>query len=137
MMNMIDSIRKAMTICMAYCMKAIMSPTCMCDCATWCAPTQMIASDRPFMISIMKGIMTTMTRLTKSIVPVRSRLALSKRFSSKACRLKARITIMPERFSRLTRFRRSISVWMILNFGTRHREDDEHHGEQDADRQRR
>ena len=46
MMNMIDSIRKEKTICMAYCMKAIMSPTCMVDAATWCAPTQMIASDQ-------------------------------------------------------------------------------------------
>ena len=118
MMNIIDSIRKAITICIVYCMKAIMSPTCIDEVSICCAPIQMIASDRPFISSIMKGNITTMTRLMKSIVPVRSRLAVSNRCSSWACRLKARITIMPERLSRLTRFRRSISCWMILNFGT-------------------
>ena len=63
MMNIIDSMRKAKMICMAYCMKAIMSPTCMSTGATWCAPTQMMSSESPFMMSIMTGIMTTMTRL--------------------------------------------------------------------------
>ncbi len=41
-MNIIDIIKKAKTICMAYCMNAIMSPTCMFDSATWWAPTQMM-----------------------------------------------------------------------------------------------
>ena len=53
-----DIIRKANTICIAYCMKAIMSPTCMFASATWCAPTQMTSSVKPFMISIIAGIMT-------------------------------------------------------------------------------
>ncbi len=109
MMNMKESIRKEKTICMVYWRKAIMSPTCMLPAATWWLPTQMMISDRPFMTSIMAGIMIAKTRLTKSIVPVRSRLALSKRSCSKYCRLNARMTIMPERFSRVTRFRRSIS----------------------------
>ena len=69
------------------------------------------------MISIITGIMTTMTRLMNRLVLVRSWLALSKRFSSNACMLKARMTIMPDRFSRVTRLSRSIRLWMILNLG--------------------
>ena len=115
---MIDSIRKAITTCKAYCMKAIMSPTCMADSATWCAPTQMISSISPFMTSIMSGIMLAMTRFTNRFVLVRSWLARSKRASSNAWVLNARTTIMPDRFSRTTRFRRSIKLWMILNLGS-------------------
>ncbi len=100
MINIIESIRKAKTIWMAYCMKAIMSPTCICDWATSWAPTQMIRTVMPFMTSIMTGIITTMTRLMNRLTEVRSTLALSKRFSSNSCMLKARMTIMPDRFSR-------------------------------------
>ena len=112
-----DSIRNEKTICMAYCRNAIMSPTCMLPSATWWLPTQMMASVTPFMTSIMSGIMKAMTRLTNSIVLVRSVLALSKRFSSNSCRLNARITIMPDRFSRITRFSRSIRVCIRRNRG--------------------
>ena len=77
----------------------------------------MISSVRQFMTSIITGIITTMMRLMNSMVLVRSLLALSKRSSSKDCMLKARMTIMPDRFSRVTRLSRSISFWMILNFG--------------------
>ena len=65
----------------------------------------MMASDSPFMISIIRGIITTIRRLMNKLMAVRSRLALSKRCPSKACMLKARITIMPARFSRATRLR--------------------------------
>ena len=116
-MNMNDIIRKAKRICMAYCIKAIISPTCMVDWATWWEPTQMIRMVNPFMISIITGIISTMTRLTNRLVLVRSLLALSKRFSSNGCLLKARITIMPDRSSRVTRLRRSIRLCTILNFG--------------------
>ena len=112
------SMRKAKTICMAYCRNAIMSPTCMLASATWCAPVHKISRDRPFKSSIITGIMMTMTRLTNSMVPVRSLLALSKRFCSNSCLLKARMTIIPDRFSRITRLSRSIRPWMLLNLGT-------------------
>ncbi len=116
--NIIDIIRKAKTICMAYCIKAIISPTCIVASATWCDPTQMMATVRPFISSIITGIIVTITRATNRLLSVRSRLALSKRTFSSSCLLKARMTIMPERFSRVTRFRRSIRLWIILNFGS-------------------
>jgi len=112
-----DIIIKAITICMAYCIKAIMSPTCRVDSAIWCAPTQMMPSDRPLMMSVMMGMSTAMARATNSMVLVRSRLAPSKRASSSCCLLNARMTIMPVRCSRITRFRRSIFCWMTRNLG--------------------
>ena len=116
--NNIDIIKKAKTICMAYCIKAIISPTCMVASATWWEPTQIIPNERPFMTSIITGIIVTITRATNKPVSVKSRLAISKRFSSSSCLLNARITIMPDRFSRVTRFSRSIRSCIILNFGT-------------------
>ena len=116
-MNIIDIIRKAKTTCMAYCRNAIISPTCIVAAATCWAPTQMIASDRPFISSIITGIIVTMTRATNRLVSVRSRLAMSNRCASSCCLLKARTTIMPDRFSRVTRFSLSIRLCMILNFG--------------------
>ncbi len=76
-----------------------------------------MAIDSPFMMSIISGIMITIKRLINRLTAVNSRLALSKRSSSNACMLNARMTIMPDRFSRATRFIRSISFWMILNLG--------------------
>ena len=61
MMNTIDIIRKAKIICTAYCMKAIMSPTCIVPSFTWWAPTQMMTIITPFMRSIIAGIKNTMT----------------------------------------------------------------------------
>ena len=113
-----ESIRNANTTCIAYCMNAIMSPTCIVDCATSCAPTHRISTMMPFRTSIITGMITTKTRLTKRLVLVSSTLARSNRSSSYFCRLNARTTIMPERFSRMMRLSRSMSIWMILNFGT-------------------
>ena len=93
--------RKAPMICMAYCMKAIISPTCMVESAIWCAPTQTMSRLTQFMMNIMAGIIKTITRLTNRLVPVRSLLALSNRSSSNFCVPKARMTIMPLRFSRV------------------------------------
>ncbi|MPN34226.1 hypothetical protein SDC9_181719 [bioreactor metagenome] len=117
MMNIMESMIKEKKICIAYCMKAIMSPMRIWDCATSWDPVQMTRRETMFMISIMRGIMTTMTRVTKSMVPVRSLFALSKRFSSCPCMSKALMTIMPVRFSRTTRLSRSMSFWMLLNRG--------------------
>ena len=117
MMNIIDIIRKEKTTCIAYCRKAIISPTCSVDAATWCAPTQMMSTDKPFINSIITGIMITMMRLTKRLLLVRSTFALSKRSSSKFWVLKARMTMIPERASRVTRLSRSMRLWMRLKRG--------------------
>ncbi len=101
-----------------YCMKAIRLPTCSVEAATSRAPTQMIATLNPDIIRMMNGNMVVITRPIKRSVPVTSSLALSKRSSSKSCLLKARTTIKPERFSRITRFMRSTRLCIILNFGT-------------------
>ena len=66
----------------------------------------------------MNGIIVTITRLTKRFTEVTFMLALSNRLSSNSCMLKVRITIMPERFSRVTGLRRSIRLWMISKRGS-------------------
>lgn len=81
-MENMEIIRKAMTICMVYCMKAIRSPTCMLPASTPWAPFHIISTVMPFIISIIIGIMVVMTRLTNRLVRVKSLLALSKRSSS-------------------------------------------------------
>ena len=80
-------------------------------------PNQTMSRLVPFMMRVIKGIMAAMVRLVNSWVPIRSRLALSKRASSNFSRLKARMGMMPVRISRLTRFSRSTSVCICLNFG--------------------
>ncbi len=94
--SIMDIMMKAKKICIAYCMKAIMSPTCIEACATWWAPTQMMMRETPFMMSIMTGIITTITRFTKSRFPVRSLLALSKRSSSWPCMTSLFVRVMRE-----------------------------------------
>ena len=116
-MNSIESIKKANTTCMAYCIKAIMSPTWMVDCATSCAPTHKIKIIKPFRTSIIIGIITTKTRLTNRLRSVSWRFARSNRADSTCWRLKARTTIMPVRFSRKIRLSWSSNSWMSLNFG--------------------
>ena len=98
-------------------MKAIISPTCMVPRSTPWAPAHTISTEMPFIISIITGIIMDMVRLVNSWVLIRSRLALSKRFSSYSSRLKARITLRPVRISRETRFTRSIRVCIFLNLG--------------------
>ena len=86
--------------------------------ATCWEPTQIMPSERPFNNNIISGIIVIITRATNNPVLVRSRLAISKRPASSSCLLKARMTIMPERFSRVTRFILSMSSCINLNFGT-------------------
>ena len=112
-----ESIKKANTTCIAYCMKAIISPTCMVDCATSCAPTHKIKIIKPFRMIIMVGIITTKTRFTNRLRSVSWRFARSNRADSTCWRLKARTTIMPVKFSRKIKLSLSISAWMSLNFG--------------------
>ncbi len=89
------------------------------------------------MMRVIKGIMATMARLVNSWVPIRSRLALSKRASSKASRLKARTGMMPVRISRLTRFSRSTSVCMLLELRHGHVHQDGDEQQQRGHRQHR
>ena len=115
--NIMLIMRKLIMICMVYWMKAIMSPTCMAESAIWWPPTHTISRETPFITSIITGIIVAMARNTNRLLSARSLLALSKRFSSKSCVANARMTIMPERFSRLTRFSLSTSCCMILKRG--------------------
>ena len=76
-----------------------------------------MATETAFMISIMHGIMNVMTRLVNNCVRIRRVDAVSKRASSKSSRSNARMTDRPVRISRATRFTRSMSFCIILNFG--------------------
>ena len=70
------------------------------------------------MISISAGIISANSRLTLSVVSVRSALASAKRCSSCSVRTNARMTRMPVRFSRSTRLIRSILTCIARNSGT-------------------
>ena len=116
MMKTMEIIIKLIMICTAYCIKAIMLPTS----ATLAAERAAIHTttrDTPFITMFITGIISEMVRLTNRWFWVRSRLAASKRFSSWASVLKARMTIRPERRSRATRFSRSSSFCARLNRG--------------------
>ena len=116
-MKIIAIIRKDMMICIVYWIYAIMSPTCMVDSAMACPPTHMMSSVTRFMTSIMIGIVMLITRWVKRFVRVRSSFALSKRASSNFSFVNARTTSIPLKFSRLTRFNRSVKRCKLLNFG--------------------
>ena len=64
-----------MMTCMAYCINAIISPTCMAEAAICCAPVQMMSRLTPFIISIITGIINTITRVTNRFVFVSSSFA--------------------------------------------------------------
>ena len=65
-----------------YVMKAVRSPIGMPWSATWMLPNQTMATVARFMISIRAGMTRANSRITFSVVPVRSALAASKRCSS-------------------------------------------------------
>ena len=98
-------------------MNAMRSPVCRLPASMACPPNQMIPTDTRFMMSIMSGIMKVITRLVNSCVFIRRVLASSKRASSCCSRPNARMTGKPVSSSRDTRFTRSMSFCMILNFG--------------------
>ena len=115
--DIIEIIRKDMTICMVYWINAIKSPTCIPPALILSAPTQTISTVTAFMVSIIAGIMQVITRLTNRLVLVKSLLTPSKRFSSYFWVPKARITHKPDRISRETRFSLSTSFCISLNRG--------------------
>ena len=117
MIDIIVSIRKDITIIMAYVMNAVIAPTCIVPSSILCAPNQTIPTVSTFIIIIMPGIIKVMTRLVNSVVPVSSRFAVSKRSSSLSSLPNARITESPVRISRETRLMLSTSFCIFLNFG--------------------
>ncbi len=70
--------------------------------ATRIAPNHITATVDPFMIRVSTGMVTANRRLTRMAEPNRSRLASSKRSSSRAVRTNARMTRTPESVSRIT-----------------------------------
>ena len=102
---------------MPYCIKAIISPICIVEAAMAWPPTQIMTNVTRFIIRLIAGMVKDMVRWTKRVVSRRSRFACSKRLSSYFSLPKARITINPDRFSRLTKFSRSISFCRDLNLG--------------------
>ena len=102
-------------ICIAYWINAIRSPTCIFPASILDAPTYTIRTVKPFMISIIVGIINVIALFTNKFVFIRSILALSKRSSSCFSVLNARITESPVRISLVTKFNRSISFCKISN----------------------
>ena len=115
--DIIVSIRKDITICIAYVINAVMAPTCMLPLSILCAATHMISTLIPYMINVIRGIINVITRFVKSIVLVSALLASSKRSSSFFSRPNARITERPVRISLDTRLTLSTSFCISLNLG--------------------
>ncbi len=108
---------KAITICMVYVMKAIMSPTCNCPMSMLWPPTQTIKTEIPFIKSIINGIINDIARFTNICVFIKFVFATSNRSSSYFSREKARITGNPVMISRETKLTRSTKFCNALNFG--------------------
>ena len=106
-----------MIICIAYCINAIIFPTCIEPSSTACAPFQTISTVTPFIRSIITGIIKVMHRFTNKLVLVSFALASSNRCSSCFSLLNARITGTPVKISLDTRFSSSIRNCSFVNFG--------------------
>ena len=83
-----------------------------------CPPNQMVATMARFMMSMSVGKMSANSRVTFSVVCVRSSFATANRSCSCCVRTKARITLMPVRFSRRTPLTASILTCITRNSGT-------------------
>ena len=117
MTDIIVSIRNAITISIAYVINAVMEPTCITPRSIFFAATQTIATVSAYMISIIPGIISVMTRFVKSMVFVSSRFTPSNRSSSLSSRRNARITGSPVSISLETRLTSSTFSCICLNFG--------------------
>ena len=104
-----DNMRNAKITCIAYCMKASMSPIRSSFWSILWAPTQTTVIDVKFSSRIITGCITPMIRLTVMLTFIKSALVCSNRACSHASRSKARMTRMPVSRSRVTRLRRSTS----------------------------
>lgn len=63
--EIIQSIKNPIMICIVYWINAIISPTCICPSLIPCAPVHTIRTDTPFMTNIITGIINVIARLTK------------------------------------------------------------------------
>ena len=115
--EIIEIIKNDIIICIAYCINAIISPTCIVPKSTWWDPTHTIKSVSPFIISIITGIIDDINLLTNKFVLVKSLFALSNLTSSCFWVLKALITNIPVRCSLVTKFNLSTNFWTALNLG--------------------
>ena len=98
-------------------MYAIISPISSVPSLIAFAPNHTIAIVEKFIIIVIAGITIAIVLCTKRFVIRRSLLDFSNRFSSCFSLPNARITIRPERFSRLTRLSLSISFCSALILG--------------------
>jgi len=113
----IEIIRKLITICIVYCINAIIFPTCIVPLSTPCAPTHTIKSDIQFITSIKHGIIKLIALLTNKFVFVNVLFASSNLDSSLFSVLNALITGNPVKISLATRFSLSINSCNFLNLG--------------------
>jgi len=116
-MNRREVITNENMICMAYCRKAIISPTCMLPLSIRMPPAHTITILVKFITSIIMGSIDAFTILTLMAVEVSSLFASPNRFFSWPMRLKARITRIPVRFSRSTRLSLSSFTCIALKSG--------------------
>ena len=113
--EIIDIIKNAITICIVYWINAIMSPTCIIPWSTLCPPTQTINIIIAFIMNINKGIIIDIALFTNKLVFIKSLLATSNLASSFFSLLNALITGNPVRISLETSFNLSIKSCNFLN----------------------
>jgi hypothetical protein len=116
--NMAVTMNTANMICIAYCMDAIIAPTCITPASIRWLPTQMIARLVRFSITMRAGIRKAISRFSAIAVFVKSRLARSNRSRWRAPRSKARITRTPLNPSPIARLSRSIFACIACDSGT-------------------
>ena len=117
MIEIIDIIKNAITICIVYWINAIISPTCITPWSTLWPPTQTINIIIAFIININKGIIIDIALLTNKFVFIKSLFAASNLASSFFSLLNALITGKPVRISLETSFNLSIKSCNFLNLG--------------------
>ena len=104
-------------ICITYWMNAIKSPICIAPLSIRIPPNQMTPTTVTFMTSINTGIKNAMIWFTLIETSVNASFAFVKRTCSSASRLNARMTRMPVKFSRRTRFKRSSRCCTVVKSG--------------------
>ena len=115
--EIIEIIKKLITICIAYWINANISPTCITPLSMLSPPTHIIKIDTPFIISINNGIIIDIVLFTNIFAFVKSVFAPSNLFSSLSSVLNALITDFPVNISLATPFNLSIKSCSFLNFG--------------------
>ena len=115
--EIIEIIKNAITICIVYCKKAIMSPTCIIPSSILCPPTQIINIIIACIMNIIAGIIKLIALFTNTLFFIKFVFASSNLFSSLFCVLNALITGKPVKISLATKFNLSIKSCIFLNLG--------------------